>query len=241
MGVRGAKILQLLPDIPKWIYARWMILSGQARIYGDEEFETSSSIIQHPTNGLTCVIGQPDTDLLYKAITAADLDVQVMSFSDNDRFIGQQLPQWSRSPAYLHILDHEIPQADTAGCEIKFLGHNDIFDENHIPGELRREFLDALHHSPIAALFIAELPVSFCYAAAETESLWDISVDTLDGYRNRGYGFQTVSFMIKHMDRKGKQPVWGAEESNYASLRLAQKLGFKPVEKIYLYYKIKKQ
>lgn len=237
MGVRGGKILQQLPDIPRWIYARWMILSGQARIYADEKAGTSSSIIQHPTNGLTCVIGKPGTELVHRALSEEGLAVRIITYVDNDRYIENLIPGWTRSPAYLHLLENTVPEINHSGQSIRFLESDDISEAIHIPDELRREYLDAMLHSPVAALFIDNKPVSFCYAAAESESLWDISVDTLEDYRNRGYALLTVSFMIEHMSEKGKRPVWGAEESNHPSKRLAQKLGFKPVDTIFLYSK----
>jgi hypothetical protein len=41
--------------------------------------------------------------------------------------------------------------------------------------------------------------------------------------------------MIEHFDRQGKKPVWGAFESNTASMNLAAKLGFVPVDGLYVF------
>ena len=46
---------------------------------------------------------------------------------------------------------------------------------------------------------------------------------------------QAVSFIIDLMRRDGREPVWGALASNHPSLRLGQKLGFKPVGKIVVF------
>jgi predicted GNAT family acetyltransferase len=62
--------------------------------------------------------------------------------------------------------------------------------------------------------------------------LWDISIDTLAGYRNKGYAAACVAYMIELMRRQKKQPVWGSYETNEASLRLAAKLGFVAVDTI---------
>jgi RimJ/RimL family protein N-acetyltransferase len=42
--------------------------------------------------------------------------------------------------------------------------------------------------------------------------------------------------MIRRMWERGKRPVWGAEESNAASMALAAKLGFKPVERLIVFH-----
>jgi hypothetical protein len=42
-------------------------------------------------------------------------------------------------------------------------------------------------------------------------------------------------YMIRYMQTQGKQPVWQAVEENPASWRLAQKLGFVPVDDLALF------
>jgi predicted GNAT family acetyltransferase len=82
---------------------------------------------------------------------------------------------------------------------------------------------------------VRDAPVSFCYVAAETESLWDVSIDTLAGHRRRGYAALCAAYLIEHMCEKGKRPVWGAVESNAPSLGLAAKLGFVPVDRVFVF------
>lgn len=84
----------------------------------------------------------------------------------------------------------------------------------------------------MAARFVDGRPVSFCYPCWSTEALWDISIDTVEAYRRRGCAADAVRFMIHHMRASGRDPVWGAVESNAASLGLAAKLGFEPVDAI---------
>ena len=68
--------------------------------------------------------------------------------------------------------------------------------------------------------------------AAETEGLWDISIDTLVGHRRRGHAARCAAFMIRHMrETAGKEPVWGALETNTASMNLAASLGFVVVDR----------
>ena len=78
-------------------------------------------------------------------------------------------------------------------------------------------------------------PVSFCYAADETEGPWDISIDTLEPYRRQGYAARCVSYMVDEMRRRGKEPVWAAEETNLPSMNLAAKLGFVSVDELLLF------
>jgi predicted GNAT family acetyltransferase len=88
----------------------------------------------------------------------------------------------------------------------------------------------------LAATFVEGKPVSFCDAATETETLWDIGIETLEPYRGRGYAALCVAYVIDQMGRRGKRPVWGAEESNSASMNLAAKLGFRAVDRLTVLY-----
>lgn len=107
---------------------------------------------------------------------------------------------------------------------------------DHLPRALRQEIQNALGFSShVAAAFVGGVPVSFCYAASETEALWDISIDTSEPYRRRGLAYDCVNFLIHHMGVHGKTPVWGASDSNLSSRRLAAKLKFEPVDRVVLF------
>ena len=105
-----------------------------------------------------------------------------------------------------------------------------------LPDELRDE-LGAAESAgtPIAAALAEGMPVSFCYAGSVTESLWDVSIDTLEPWRRRGYAARAARFEIARLLRFGRRPVWGAVESNAGSLGLASRLGFVPVDAVWLF------
>ena len=79
-------------------------------------------------------------------------------------------------------------------------------------------------------------PVSFCYSGWETESHWDVSIDTLEGHRRRGLGTAACVCLIRHFAARGKTAVWGALDSNPASTALAEKLGFTPIDHLLVAY-----
>ena len=87
----------------------------------------------------------------------------------------------------------------------------------------------------VAAALADGRSVSFCAVSDQTESLWDISIDTLEGYRRQGHAARCVSYLVAEMRRRGKEPVWAAEETNPPSLRPAAKLGFVPVDELVLF------
>lgn len=67
-----------------------------------------------------------------------------------------------------------------------------------------------------------------------TETLWDVAVDTLDGHRRQGHASACFRALAAHMAAEGRQPIWGANDDNAASLELAARLGFEPVDRLAL-------
>jgi len=65
-----------------------------------------------------------------------------------------------------------------------------------------------------------------------TETLCDISIDTLEAYRGRGFAAPCIAYMVALMRERKKEPMWSALESNRASRRLAAKLGFVEVDRM---------
>ena len=132
----------------------------------------------------------------------------------------------------------DLAHSDTA---YEFEGHpfgvSDLATvADDLPEGLRSELEVALAGGAPAVAALADgSPVSFCYAADETEGLWDISIDTLEPYRRQGHAARCVSYMVDEMRRRGKEPVWAAEETNLPSMRLAAKLGFVPVDELLLF------
>lgn len=79
---------------------------------------------------------------------------------------------------------------------------------------------------PVAAGLVDGVPVSFCFPTVVTEKFWDVTIETRESYRRRGLAVAAFLRAVDAMRQTGREPVWGAEEDNVASLRLAEKLGF---------------
>ena len=80
----------------------------------------------------------------------------------------------------------------------------------------------------VALSLVGDRVAAVCAAGAVTETLWDVGIDTVAEHRRRGHATAAFRALAAHMAATGRQPVWGAEDDNVASLRLAAKLGFEP-------------
>jgi len=211
-----------------------MLIGGHCELLGLREGGPGLSFVAHDKEEkLVCVVGHPTPEAIAEAVARNGDASAVIAMPENVLQVEEALPGREAQPAALHLLgeDERLPEAPEDMVRL-LSGPEDL---RHLPG-FRTELARALHRStPVAAAFVRDVPVSFCYVAAETESLWDISIDTLADYRRRGYAAPCAAYLIEHMREKGKRPVWGAVESNAPSLGLAAKLGFVPVDRIFVF------
>ena len=150
---------------------------------------------------------------------------------------GGALSMFRRQTALLHTLPEQALARlrPDAAADVRWLMSPDTADLSLVPADLRRELTTACDGTPVAAGFDGGVPVSFGYAAFETESWWDVSVDTVPAARRRGHARAVACFLVDHYRRRGKAPVWGATTDNVASLALARRIGFVGVDRLTLF------
>lgn len=199
-----------LPDIPRWVEAHG--------IAADPQSWKRSFAVGSPRAKLCVVFDRGDVgalarELLDYALLTPDEDVA--------RATGRPFGR-----ALLHTLPDPDGIPDLEGAAL--LGDAPL---DHVPPALAEELRAAPR---VWAVWVDGLPVAFAYAPWRSASLFDVSVDTLPGARQLGLGTLVAAAMIRDERAQGREPVWGADEDNAASLRLAERLGFVPVDALYV-------
>lgn len=69
-------------------------------------------------------------------------------------------------------------------------------------------------------------------SGAWTARYADIGVATLEAFRGRGYATAAAALVAAEARRRGRTPVWSTGEDNWASQRVARKLGFREVGRL---------
>lgn len=242
-----------LPDVPRWIEVRDLLLSGDCRLVGAVAVEPLSFVLAEEPGGLACIVGLPSADVVRAAAAHAR---DVLAFDDNRDYVHACLPDRECERALLFERPELGPKSpvvpppnarDSATLHASATGTARLLDAAEVealahatrpaavPPELVAELQQAARaDSPVGAAFCDGAPVSFCYASSITEGLWDVSIDTLEPFRGRAFAEAVVPVLIEYWAARGRRPVWGALESNGASRRLAQKLGFREVDAIYV-------
>lgn len=247
---RLAAALARIPDEPRWVDTRGMLLSGRAEIASaaDEIDRAEGFLVVVADVSLAAVVGSPPADVVRGAIESLGGDVNVLAQKEDEAHLAAALPGWTRRTAVLHVLPGAMPWEAEEQEGARVFTRETAPSLDHLPQDLRREVRDALQgrttaryvagalpmhvtgatdsRIPVAAAWADRRPVAFCYPVWQTESWWDVSIDTLAAYRQRGFGARAARTLIRYMRTTGKAPVWGALDTNLPSRTLAARLGF---------------
>jgi len=86
-----------------------------------------------------------------------------------------------------------------------------------------------LHDDAAFAYFLEDTPVSFSGshpAGSMSDRIGDVMVETLEPYRQRGYGKAVISATTQALLERGRVAVWGTSEDNAAARRTAESVGY---------------
>jgi hypothetical protein len=129
--------------------------------------------------------------------------------------------------AILHTLPEPEALPDLEGAVY-------LDDATPLPAPLADELTWAKQRGPVFTVYLDGTAAAFAYAPWRSPKLFDVSVDTVIGARQLGLATIVSAAMIRHELELGRAPVWGADEGNVASLRLAKRLGFVAVDEIWV-------
>jgi len=195
-----------LPDLPRWIEAHG--------IAADPTSWQRDGAVGNARAKLIVITGDADPVALAR------------EFPDHTLLTVTE-PPLPHARALLHTLPDPdtLPELDGA----VLLGDASL---DHVPPALADELRAAA--SPVWAVWVDGEPVCFAYAPWRSARWFDVSVDTLPAARQLGLATIVATAMIRAERTAGREPVWGADEDNVASRRLAHRLGFTEVDAIYV-------
>jgi GNAT acetyltransferase-like protein len=207
-----------LPDVPRWVEAHGIANDPD----GWRENLGDGFALGHDAARLIVVAG----DVTAEAVATLAARPHVILVEREDLALALRGRRVER--AVLHTLPDPSALPDFEGAEPLDLA------QAPAPPALADELAWAGKRATIWAAWVDGEPVSFAYAPWRSAAFFDVSVDTLPGARQLGLATIVASAMIRDERAHGREPVWGADEGNFASLRLAKRLGFEPVDEIWV-------
>jgi hypothetical protein len=224
-----------LPDVPRWIEAHgiaadpasWLRALGDGFAVGSDRARLIVVAGDADAAALAALAREQPHHTLLVAIERTDLAAAT----------GRRIAR-----ARLHALaepaaepgSEPSPRQDDGGPGAGAVALPADASLAHLPPALADELEAARPHRTIWTVFLDDLPVSFAYAPWRSARWFDVSVDTLPEARQLGLGRIAAAAMIRGEQALGRAPVWGADEGNAASLRLAHALGFVEVDQLWM-------
>lgn len=228
MSARPEPFVAALPDLPRWVEARGMFFAGRGRALGMRIDPAPAGVVLQTDTRLGVVIGRPEAALIREAAALAE---EILAAPEDAAWTARALPDWAPESATLHRLDDAVRLPQPRAGSVRPIGAAELARLSDLPPTLREELgVEARAGAPLVAAWHDGRPVAFCHAGAVTETLWDVSIETLEQYRRQGHAARCAAHLIHELARRGKHPVWGALASNTASAGLARKLGFRAVD-----------
>ena len=120
-----------------------------------------------------------------------------------------------RHPAVRRLTEDDLELVERAPRELHPVGFDSI--------------LAALSGGVVAGALAESQLVARTSLTYSSEAHADIASYTLADWRDRGYASAALSMVAAEVRARGWTPVWSAGETNLASQRVAQKIGFREV------------
>lgn len=204
-----------LPDVPRWVEAHGIAADP-------EHWRT-------PLGG-GFALGHDAAKLVVVAGDAQRNELAALARAYSQHTFLVEKPELIDRPSERAIL-HTLPDPDRLP---DLEGASVLDDATPLPDSLAEELAWAKRRGPVFTVFLDGTPAAFAYAPWRSAKLFDVSVDTVIGARQLGLATIVAAAMIRYERAQGREPVWGADEGNLASLRLAARLGFAAVDEIWV-------
>lgn len=221
-------LARTLLDEPRWVLVRWMLLSRKAEVTGlsgdRRRFVASSTAWP-----VIAVVGRPDAPFIEGAASALAAGGLVVAAQEHGDHVAAALPRWRRvgAEALAWTAGTPLPSLPPRS-DARLLEPAELASLGHVPALLREACVTASGWAPVAGAFSGGAPVSFCFARAVTETLWDVGLATLEAYRRRGLAKKALRCLAAAMAVRHTWPVWIAEDQDAASRQFAVSFGFVP-------------
>jgi hypothetical protein len=127
----------LVPDLPRWVEVRSMLLSGGA-ILGDVSTHPPAFVVLQATTGQMAVVGHPSRDTIQAAARQAQ---EIIALPENADWTTAALPDWIGEPATIHVLGQSPRLPPVPPGTVRRLAAEEVSALSGLPPDLREELL----------------------------------------------------------------------------------------------------
>ncbi len=220
-----------LPDSPQTVISISRLRRGLAQAYvAGDLLEWETAVIDDPGQpgepmafgssadqiadlmaalpGWFCVNVHPDVAPQLGPLLARKMSCSVRYYGDIYHTLTTPASHWPHPAVRLLTLD-DLPLLQAAPDAIR--GHDPV---------------QILTEMTASGAVVNGRIVAIAQNYAFSDRYGDVGVATLPDFRQQGLATAAAALVAQELQRNGRTPVWSCGEDNYASLRVAQKLGF---------------
>jgi RimJ/RimL family protein N-acetyltransferase len=158
-----------------------------------------------------CIDVAPDCAQALGQLIELRMGIRVRYYGDIHHALRKPVVPWHH-PAVRQLTLRDAPLLETALEELRWTG----FESTQA----------MLSEGLVAAALVEGHVVAIAHTSARSRDYTDIGVGTMEPWRNRGFSSAAAALVAQKIQEAGQVPVWSTGEDNYASLRVAEKLGF---------------
>lgn len=229
------QLLDVIPDRPRWVFARGMLRTGRAEVMTDAK----GSIISSRGLPIVCIVGEPDDRQIDKACRNLYRAAQVITAGESSAHVAMALP-----PDFEHSRGHvyaswtrPASMGDAALAGVRLVNPSSPPSSDHLPTEMRSRFVTGVALSPAVAVMEEKgLVQAYCFGIA-TETHVAVCLETNETHRGKGLGQRCLMACAVLMRARGYDPVWIVSESSPEMQHMATKLGLKVVDEVTLFHR----
>ncbi|MCI0524509.1 MAG: hypothetical protein L0Y75_04520, partial [Acidobacteria bacterium] len=98
------RLLSIVPDQPKWVELRGMLLSGLCEVDGLEDAERLSFVARHAETDLVFAYGRPASDVIRQVVARQSSSEAVLCLPEDRGHVAEAVPEWRSELATIYRL-----------------------------------------------------------------------------------------------------------------------------------------
>jgi GNAT acetyltransferase len=232
-------LCRVLGDTPETVIAIHLLQRGLCSVYAVGEINHPAAIVIQPNN----LIEEPtafgtDAEAIFRVLC----DLPGWTCVNVDNAVASKLglliqANLRRSVRYYEDVFHTLGRAAAtfSHATVRLLTWDDLGLLATAPPEVQEAalgfgaFEGLLVEGFAAGAVVDGGLVALACTTALTTLHADLGVVTVASWAGRGLATACASLVVAEIQQSGRLPVWSADEGNFASLRVAQKLGFEEI------------
>lgn len=246
----------LYDDIPS--FSGIVVKESRGDVWvNDLEYPTLAVVYSEPVGGYA-ILGNVNSEAAYVLLTEF-MDRLVLKTSDCFEFSIEEetlekrlLSHFSSKPLqkeyeYFHRIDHSVPEIPFDDYDIQEIDLgiiNQLKGGHYTNGVFLKDMLleswsnydDFIDRSIGYIAVDGPKIIGFIVGSSRYHDILPINIEVLKDYRKKGIAAKLSQVFVDSCLSKNLIPQWNCVETNSASIKTAEKIGFKRFKKKYYYY-----